>query len=229
MKQKTILITGAAKHLGAHLAKTLGKQSAYRLVLHYHKSADAIKKVAKQSNAVGYYQADLTQLDQVKTMFSKIGRVDILINTVGNFIYKPLKETGAEELKAIMENNLLSAWYCIKEALPGMRKRRFGRIINFGSVGCDQITVRPLTTPYYMAKSSLLMLSKSLAREETKNGISINMISPGVLAHGVLNNTKDVPTIPFESVGRTVLFLLDEKNAHLSGAHIEVSAGWRPE
>ena len=161
-------------------------------------------------------------------MFHQVGPVDMLVNTVGSFIYKPLAQTSLEEFHECIHNNLMTAWYCTKAALPAMRKKHYGRIINFGCVGCDQITSRPKTTPYYIAKTGLLMLTKSLAREEAARGITINMISPGVMPTGV-KPTADAPIIPFDAVARVVLWLTHDDQKYINGANLEVSAGWRPE
>ncbi len=224
---KTALITGSTSALGTAIAKLLA-QNGYELVLHYHNKVDEAKKLAKSLNAKKIVEADLMKKGEVKKMFKKIGEIDILINCVGGFVYKPLAKTTVNEYEDCFTNNYFTAVYCIYEAMPSMRKNNFGRIINFGSVGCDQITVRPLTTLYYIAKTALLMLTKSLANQENANGITINMISPGVLPGGIRPNPK-TPIIPYEAVANTVLFIIDEKNKHINGANIDVSAGWRPE
>lgn len=224
---KKALITGSTSELGQTIAKLLA-QNDYELVLHYHHKTNDAKKLAKSLGAKKIIKADLMKKAEVKKMFKNIGRVDILINCIGSFIYKPLTETSVDEFEKCFTNNFSTALYCTKEAIPTMRKNNFGRIINFGSVGCDQITVRPMTTPYYIAKTSLLMLTKSLAREENANNITVNIISPGVLPGGI-RPTPKTPIIPYEAVAEAVLFLIDEKNKHINGANLDVSAGWRPE
>ncbi|MEK7643899.1 MAG: SDR family oxidoreductase [Patescibacteria group bacterium] len=224
---KKALITGSTSELGQTIAELLA-QNGYELYLHYHNQTDEAKKLAARVGAKKIIKVDLMKKTAVKKMFKEIGRVDALVNGVGGFIYSPLAKTTVEEFEQCFANNFLTALYCANAVIPGMRKNRFGRIINFGSVGCDQITARPLTTPYYIAKTALLMLTKSLAREETKNGITVNMISPGVLPGGVKPNA-DAPIIPYESVAEAVLFLLNEKNGNVSGGNLDISGGWRPE
>ncbi len=225
--KKTILITGATGKLGQHLAETFSK-AGYEIIINYRHNETAAKKLAKKIDAKFVVQSEVTKLDEVKKMFKKIGPIDILINSVGDFIWKPLARTSEQEFHDTLHSNLLSAWYCIKAALPGMRKQKFGRIINFGSAGCDQITTRPMTTPYYIAKTGLLMLTKSLAKEEGENGITINMISPGVLASSVVR-PPGAPVIQFDDIAASVLFLIAETNPHINGANLEVTGGWRPE
>lgn len=220
-----ILITGGTGKLATVLAKALAGLG-HNIIINYRSDKKTALALAKQIKAQTI-KADVTKVSDVKKMFNKIGKIDVLINCVGDFIYKPLNKTLEQEFAKCVENNLFSAWYCIKKVLPQMRKQRFGRIINFGSAGCSQITARPFTAPYYIAKTGLLMLTRSLAREEINNGITVNMISPGVLPHGV--RPPGAPIIGYAAIANAVLFLLDEVANQITGANLDVSSGWRPE
>ncbi len=222
--KKTALITGSAKGLGAELATTL-QSEGYDIIIHYLSSEKEAKDVV---NAKQVIKADLTKKNEVEKMFKSIGPVDILINNIGDFIYSPLLDTSVDDFEYCIQNNFLSAWYCIKNALPHMQKQNFGRIINFGCVSCDQLTSRPNTTPYYIAKTSLLMLTRSLAKELKDTNITVNMISPGVLPTGYSANNPEIPTVPFDAITRSMLFLISNENNNIRGANLEVSAGWRP-
>lgn len=223
---KTVLITGAGQRLGKVIATTLA-QAGYSLILHYHTSKKETEKLGATLNAK-IVQADLSQPSEVTALFKKMPHVDSIINTVGSFIYKPLSKTSSQEFESCIENNLFVAYRLAEQALPKMKKRKFGRIINFGSVGCDQVTARPLTTPYYIGKTGLLMLTKSLAQEYQNTGVTINMVTPGVLPTGVKPKEK-VPIITFDDVARAVLFLLSTESQNFNGSNIEISGGWRPE
>lgn len=223
---KTILITGAGQRLGKTIAETFATQG-YNLILHYHKSKKETEALAKNLKAKTI-QADLQKENSVEKMFQKIGPVDIVINTIGGFIYKPITKTSAKEFEACISNNLFIAYRIAHAVLPLFQKQKFGRLINFGSVGCDQITARPLTTPYYIAKTGLFMLTKTLAQELQNTNITVNMVTPGVLPSGVKPG-KNVPLIPFDDVAKAVLFLASEEMNSFNGANLEVSGGWRPE
>lgn len=223
---KTVFIAGAGQRLGKAIAKKFAGEG-YSLILHYYKSEKQTKLLAKKLDTQTV-QADLTNLSEVQKMFASLPNIDILINTVGGFIFKPLTKTKSQELVDVLHNNLVTAWYCDSMVLPHMRKKKFGRIIHFGSVGCDQITARPNTTPYYMAKTSLLMLTKSLAAEHKNTGVTINMVSPGILPTGV-KPSSDAPVIPFDDIAKAVLFLVSNESTNINGANLEVSGGWRPE
>jgi NAD(P)-dependent dehydrogenase (short-subunit alcohol dehydrogenase family) len=241
--KKTILITGATGKLGQHIAKILAR-AGYEIIINYRKNETAAKQLARRLASIPsprgrgtkgegvrpiVIQADVTNPKEVTKLFKQAGRVDILINNVGDFIWKPLYQTSEQEFADVIDNNLFSAWYCIKAALPHMRKQKFGRIINFGSAGCDKITTRPMTTPYYIAKTGLLMLTKSLAKEEHKNGITINMISPGILPTSVVK-TEGAPIMTFDDIAKAVLFLLNTKGSDITtGSNLKISGGWEPE
>lgn len=225
--KKTALITGTAGSLCSFLAKTLHNQG-YNTILHYHTNEKLTQELAKELNSKMIIQADLTNYKEVQNMFDKIGAVDLLINGIGNFIYSPLLTTKATDFDACIHNNLMSAWYCIKEALPNMRKNNFGRIINFGCVSCDQLTSRENTTPYYIAKTALLMLTRSFGQELRNTNVRINMISPGVLPTGHSAQNPDIPNVPFDAIAQAMLFLIRDESKYIQGANLEVSAGWRP-
>ncbi len=223
---KTVLITGAGQRLGKNIAELLVK-NGYAVILHYHTSKKQTLALAKKIGAKTLY-ADFRKKNSISKMFEKIPEVDMVINTVGSFIYQPLFQTSVEQFETCIENNLFFAYALTSSAIPLFQKKNFGRIIHFGSVGCDQITARPLTTPYYIAKTGLFMLTKSFAQELKNTGITINMVTPGILPTGV-KPAKKAPTIPFDDVANVVLFLVSEENKHINGANIEVAGGWRPE
>lgn len=220
----TALITGATGALGQHLTRALAS-SGYQVIINYRHNQRIAARLA-QATTGRAIQADVTDRAAVKKLFAQAGPIDILINTVGDFIYQPLSKTAPRELAECVENNLFSAWYCLQAALPGMKKRKFGRVISFGSAGCDQLTARPFTTPYYIAKTGLLMVTRSLARDYAGSGVTINMIAPGVLPHGV--RPAGAPVVSYQEIINGVLFLLSPAASRLSGAYLEISRGWRP-
>lgn len=110
-----------------------------------------------------------------------------------------------------------------------MQKKKWGRIINFGCVGADNLTIREKTTPYYIAKSGVIMLTKVLAYEYAKYGITINSISPGILQTSVAKpKTPTGKFAEFEDIINAVNFLLKDDSSYINGANLEVAGGWRP-
>lgn len=228
---KIALVTGSALGLGREILLDLAKD--HKVVVHYNTSKreamNTLKEALKLNKAI-LVQADLKNEEQVKMMFQeireKLGDVDVLINTVGDFIYKPINETKTNEFKNTIEGNLSTAWHCTKEALPHMRNKG-GKIINFGCAGCDRLTIRKNTAPYYMAKTSLYMLTKALANEEAKNNVRINMISPGILETSEFRDKLPAARpAQFNDIIKAIRFLLSNDAEYINGANLEVSGAW---
>lgn len=235
LKGKIALVTGSAKNLGRAIAIDLAKQGA-KVVVHYRQSKKEVqttlREVKKHSSGI-LISANLTNQSNVSNMFETIekqlGSVDILINLVGNFIFEPITTTSFDTFKDVIESNLYSAFLCCKGALPGMVKRNWGRIINFGCVGAESLTVREKTTPYYIAKTGVIMLTKVLAYEYAKYGITANSISPGILETSIAKpKTPTGKFAQFEDITNAINFLLKEESSYINGANLEVSGGWKP-
>ena len=227
LENKVALVTGSAKGLGKALALELARSGAAVIInyLRSEKEAETTLKEAKElSKGSIKIRADVTDEKEVRMMFNEIrekfGRLNILVNNVGDFIYKPISEVSSGDFRHVIENNLFSAFYCCKSALPVMKN--YGRIINIGCMGCDRVTIRKMTAPYYIAKTGLWMLTKSLALE-TKKGITVNMVSPGVLESSVVKPQAEI--IRFSDISNAVMFLLSENSDKINGANIEASGG----
>lgn len=234
IKNKIALVTGSAKNLGRAIAIDLARQGAKVVVVYHQSKKEADKtlmEVKKHSTGI-IIKADLKKEKEVTSMNRfievKLGRVDILINLVGNFIYEPISTTSFEKFKDVIESNLYSTFLCCKEFLPGMVENKWGRIINFGNVGSENIQIREKTTPYLIAKTSVIMLTKVLAHEYAIFGITVNSISPGVLKTSIAK--PKTPTgiyADFSDIINTINFLLKKESAYINGANIEVAGGFR--
>ena len=230
------MVSGAAKGLGRDLALALA-QDGYCVVVHYNKSANEAKKVAADISKVSesfVLGADLAQEDEVQEMFGRIlkkfGRVDLLVNNVGNFLYKEFGKTTNTQFRDVLESNIYSTLYCSREALAIMRKQKEGYIINIGSVGAERFTFRHKSVPYFLAKNAVYILTKTMAWEEAKNGIHINMVSPGSMKTDIFGK-NDFPMgreTLYQDVVDAVRFLISEKAYYINGANIEVSGGFVP-
>lgn len=238
MKQSpthTALITGGAKHLGAAIAIGLAKQGI-DVAVHYHTSkTDAqktVREVKKYSRGC-VVTGDVSRPDDVEVMFEQtekeLGPVDILVNLVGNFIYEPINGTTFETFRDVIESNLYGTFLCCRRALTAMQQKKWGRIINFGCIAADSITIRKNTTPYYIAKTGVIMLTKVLAHEYIKDGITVNSISPGILETSIAKPPTPSGTYAqFSDIIHAIQFFLKEESGYVSGANIEVAGGWRP-
>lgn len=234
ISNKIALITGSAKNLGRAIALDLAKKGA-KVVIHYQSSEKEAKQtlneIKKHSEGI-MVQADLINEKEIINLFQTIkkesGTVDILVNTIGNFIFEPITSTTFAKFKDVIESNLYSTFLCCREALPTMQKKKWGRIINFGCVGADNLTIREKTTPYYIAKTGVIMLTKVLAYEYAKYGITINSISPGILQTSVAKpKTPSGKFAEFADIINAVNFLLKDDSSYINGANLEVAGGWR--
>ncbi len=233
---KTALVTGSAKGLGRAIAVDLAKQG-YIVCVNYRTSRklaeETLKEVKKNSLQSIAIQGDMSISNDANAAIGKIvenfGAIDVLVNNAGDFIMKKLGDMSEAEFRAIIDSNLMSAFLCSTAAIPFMRKRKQGNIINIGASGCDNLLSKPLTTPYYIAKSGVLLLTRQFAEDEFKNGIRVNMISPGVMENSVAfpKNMVKGQITSFDDVNNAIRFLLSEKSKIISGANIHVTGGWQ--
>jgi len=231
------LVTGSTRGIGRDIALNLA-DTASGVAVHFNKNSKAaeevvaeIKKKGKKSKA---FRADLTCEKEAVNLIEEVekyfGKVDILVNNFGPILVKPWEEVTSEEWKGIFQGNLLSALFCLKSALPGMRKRGWGRIINLGYSRAEQITAFPTIAPYAVAKAGLLILTRTIAATEASLGITVNMVSPGLVEGGVLPKHNDVPSGrlgKFTDVSQAVVFLSSLEAGYITGNNLVVAGGWK--
>jgi NAD(P)-dependent dehydrogenase (short-subunit alcohol dehydrogenase family) len=233
---KIALVTGAERNLGRAIGIDLARQGA-QVAVHYYKSKEAAKKTLREVEKYtrGHLvRADLKRENEVISLFHRVnqalgGSVDILVNLIGNFIYKPIEKVSFLQFRDCIESNLYSVFLCCRRVFPAMQKKKWGRIVNFGCVGAETLTVRKKTTPYFIAKTGVIMLTKVLAYAYAKDGITINCVSPGILTTSKVKlKTPTGKKANFEDIINVINFLLKEKSRYINGANVEVAGGWRP-
>lgn len=163
-------------------------------------------------------------------IFSKTKTIDILVNTVGNFVYKKLWDYSFADFQDTIESNLYSVFLCTEQVLPGMKKKKWGRIINFGCADCQNPSQRKNAAPYYSAKSGLLLLTKSWAQELRQFGVTVNMISPGVVETSAVlpSNLRAGQLVKVAEIAAAAESFLDPQNAQSTGTNLEIAKGWKP-
>jgi 3-oxoacyl-[acyl-carrier protein] reductase len=208
------------------------------VAVHYKNNRDAAEKVAKKirekGKVVSCFRADLTKEKEALVLVSKVedkfGKIDILVNNFGPILVKSWEKVTSSEWDYILQSNLMSALYCLKAVLPGMRKRKWGRIINLGYSRAEQLVAFSKITPYAIAKTGLLILTRSVAASEASAGITVNMVSPGLMEGGILPESKSVPRGrlgKLEDISSAVLFLVSEEADFISGTNLIVAGGWK--
>jgi 3-oxoacyl-[acyl-carrier protein] reductase len=243
LEGKVALVTGSSRGIGREIALTLARKGA-TLIINYlsaRAKAQEVVNLIKECGSAGVaIQADITNPEQAQNLIEEIikeyGRLDILINNVGRYYYKDITELTPEEWVSVININLNGSFYCAKYALEHMRRQRYGRIISIAAAGMDHITAARFSTPYAIAKTGLIILSKSLAVAEAKYGITVNIIAPGYVDKGDLcleEKRKAEKQIPIgrlanpQEIADAVVFLVSEKANYITGACLTISGGWR--
>jgi 3-oxoacyl-[acyl-carrier protein] reductase len=237
MKDIVALVTGSSRGIGRDIALRLAeKENA--VAVHYHSQRQEAESVAEMIRVRGgqgaVFQADLTKEQEagslIQNVIKEFGKIDILVNNFGPILVKPWQEVVAGEWEDIFRSNLLSALFCIQAALPNMRDRKWGRIINLGYSRVEQLASFQTITPYAVAKAGLLILTRSVAVSEASSGITVNMVSPGLMEDGVLPANTNIPAGrlgTFTDVSGAVQFLVSRKAGYITGTNVIVAGGWK--
>lgn len=253
---KTALVTGSTSGIGLGIARALAARGA-NIVLNGFGSDDEIEKlragIAREHGvAVCHDGADLAQPDAIATMMgnalTRFGSVDILVNNAGIQHVAPIDEFPVAKWDAILAINLTASFHTIRLALPGMKARQWGRIVNIASA--HALVASPYKSAYVAAKHGIAGLTKTVALEVAQQGITMNAICPGYVwtplvekqipdtakARGLTESQviNDVllhaqPTRRFVQVAEIAeltAFLASDAAASLTGAVIPVDGGW---
>lgn len=240
---RVALVTGASRGLGRSIALALAREGA-RIAFCYRANRSAAQNALRQVQACGVevlaVQADVTRSEQaeklVEATLKQFGRVDILINNVGEFGWHPVHESTLEEWEQILASNLLSVVYMSKQVIPVMRRQRWGRIVNLGAVGADRAFGQAKISAYAAAKAAVVAFTRSLAIEEARNAITVNVVTPSILDDRDLTveeaqRIRDArfpagrPPTP-DDVTAAVKFFLSEEAGYITGQTLTVSGGW---
>lgn len=230
------LVTGGARRLGRQLCLRLAEEG-WDLVVNYRDSRSDAEALVEQLGGLGAgaraIQADISQADQVEAMFQSVsrteGRLDLLVNNVGNYEPRPVRLLEPAEWDACLAANLSGAFYCCHHALE-LLEASGGQIVSLGYAGVDALVGNPEAPAYQVSKTGLLVLTKSLA-EALAPRVRVNMLSPGHL-----ENSVDLPediegTIPggraggLDEVAEALLWLLEAH--YVTGVNIDVAGGYR--
>ena len=243
LRQKVALVTGGTRGIGKGIAAALGREGA-RLAIAYRSNKAAAQNTLRElqaSGAEGFaIETDVTEPSKagflVETVAERYGRLDILVNNVGEFRWRLLAESSLEEWQEILNSNLLSVLYVTKAALPTMRRQRWGRIINLGAVGAERAFGQAKISAYAAAKAAVVAFSRSLAIEEAKHGITVNVVNPSNLDERelTLDEARRIRDARFpvgrpptaEDVAAAVKFFASEEADYVTGQVLNVSGGW---
>jgi 3-oxoacyl-[acyl-carrier protein] reductase len=209
----------------------------------YRKSEAAAASLRAELLARGTHilmvRADVSQASAARDLCfeveSECGRIDALINCIGSYHRVPLMEETLEGWHSAFDDNLHPVFYLSRSVAPGMMRRGWGRIVNFGMVNADQLAGQPFIAAHYIAKAGVLALTRSFAKALAPHGITVNSISPGFIDTGGVPGgvlSESFQTIPAGYLGKpddvasAVLYLLSDEARYVNGANIQISGGW---
>ena len=252
----TALVTGSTSGIGLGIATAFAERGA-NVVLNGFGDAAAIETIrsgleAAHGTRVVYDSADLSKADAIESMMGRLtaqfGVIDILVNNAGIQFVSPVDEFPVDRWNAILALNLDASFHLIRLVLPGMKARKWGRIINIASA--HALVASPFKAAYVAAKHGIAGLTKTVALEVATQGITMNAICPGYVwtplvekqipdtakARGLTEEqvVNDVlqhaqPTKRFVQVSEVAAlaaFLASRDAASITGAIIPIDGGW---
>lgn len=231
-----VLVTGSARGVGKSIALRLGR-AGNEVVVHYQSSREQAEQVVLEIEGSGgtahLVSGDVTRPDEVETMATSIGEavggLDALINNVGGFILKDFDDLTVEDWDAQIASTVSATYYVSRAMLPMLREGG-GRIVNISDSGADRLSARPRNLPYYVGKTGILIVTKTMAVTEAPYQVTVNAIMPGVIENS--DPLPDPSRIPagrhgtFDDIAAAVDFLLAERSGYITGSFIQVGGGW---
>lgn len=202
LKEKTVLVTGASRGIGRAAALALAEAGA-DVAVNYQSSFEAARDVCAEVRRLGVrartYQADVSDEDQAQQLVEKIvddfGRIDVLVNNAGITRDKSFVKMSRAMWDEVLRVNLEGPVNVIRAVLPGMVANGWGRIINVSSIVGQ--TGNFGQANYSAAKGALISLTKTLAREVARKGVTVNAVAPGFIATDM---TRDLAPASLEAV-----------------------------
>jgi 3-hydroxybutyrate dehydrogenase len=259
LKGKSALVTGSTSGIGLAIARAMAAQGANVTINGFGDKA-AIEKerggIEKEFSVKAVYSpADMTKpaeiADMVKTAEKMFGSLDVLVNNAGIQFVSPIEDFPIDKWDQILAINLSAAFHAIRAAVPGMKSRKWGRIISTASA--HSLVASPFKSAYVTAKHGIAGLTKTVALELATFGVTCNCISPGYVwtplvekqipdtakARGITEEEvkRDVilaaqPTKEFvtvEEVASLAVYLCSDAAKSITGANLSIDGGWTAE
>ncbi|MFD1328916.1 3-hydroxybutyrate dehydrogenase [Mycoplana ramosa] len=253
---KTAVVTGSTSGIGLAIATAFAK-SGTNVVINGLGSLTEVEALRERLEGLGagkviFHPADMTRPAEIADLMavaaSEFGGVDILVNNAGIQHVEKIEDFPVEKWDQIIAINLSSSFHTIRAAIPGMKAKGWGRVINIASA--HGLIASPFKAAYVAAKHGIMGLTKSVALEVAENGITVNAICPGYVltplvekqipdtarARGISEAQvksdvmlKFQPTKEFvsvEEVASTTLFLASDAARSITGTHISIDGGW---
>ena len=250
LEGKVALVTGSTSGIGLAIARTLAAQGAKLMINGFGVPAE-IERECRELGAI-HDNADMSKPDQIEAMMKRcadeLGGPDILVNNAGIQHVSPVEDFPTDRWDAIIAINLSSAFHTTRFAVPAMKAKKWGRIINTASA--HSLVASPNKSAYVAAKHGIAGFTKTVALEVATSGVTVNCISPGYVwtplverqipdtmktrgltREQVMNDVllAAQPTKRFvtpEEVAALALFLCRDEAASITGANLSMDGGW---
>lgn len=250
LQGKVALVTGSTSGIGLAIARALAAEGA-KLMINGFGDPGEIERLTKELGAV-HDGADMSDPAAIERMMKRcadtLGTPDVLVNNAGIQHVSPIEEFPPEKWNAIIAINLSAAFHTIRLGIPAMKQKRWGRIINTASA--HSLVASPNKAAYVAAKHGIAGLTKTVALEAARDGITVNCISPGYVWTPLVENQipdtmkarnmtreqvmNDVllaaqPTKQFvtpEQIAALAVFLCRDEASAITGANISMDGGW---
>ena len=240
---KTVVVTGGSRGIGKAIS-SLFAENDYNVVINYNKSENLAIQLAEHLKASGYnvevFKADVSKSCEAKELMAfahkTFGSVDVLINNAGVAQQKLLTDITDEDFANMITINLASQFYCCREAAKYMINKKYGNIINISSMW--GISGASMESHYSAAKSGIIGLTKSLAKELGPSNIRVNCLAPGLIntdmnAHldsdtisELVNATQLCRIGTPEDIAAAALFLASDQASFITGQTISIDGGF---
>ncbi len=231
------LVTGAARGLGLATARRL-KQRGDRAIVAWRSDNQSSRAVREEFGEFAL-RCDCEDERSVRELFASIqrlaGRLDHVVHAVGEYESGPLAELESKTLRRLFSSNVESAFLVARGARELLRSSK-GSLVFFGCTGLDGLRAKREAAAYSAAKSALIVFAKSLALEEAKFGVRVNVVSPGMIPHEhAASDTLDPKLAARIPLGRTgtpdeiadaILWLTSKAANYVTGANVEVGGGF---
>jgi len=243
LEGRVALVTGGSRRIGKVIALALARGGADVAITYRTRRMEA-REVVRSIRALGRrsvaVRADLTRPADcrraVERTAAQWGRLDILVNNVGEWLVQPVEAMDLDAWRRVLDSNLTATFLCSKHALPFMRRQKWGRIVNLGAAGAYRAHGSADMSAFYAAKAGIVAFSKALAREVGRDGITVNVVSPGIIEDPELPRSKarrrKDAQAPVgrpgtgEDIASAVLFLVSDEAEFITGEVLGVTGGW---
>lgn len=242
MTPRVALITGGAKGIGRGIALDLAARQ-WHIAICYRTSAEQAEETAQAVEARGgraiTRRCDVSDPAAARDFAASVekewGRIDALINGAGPYHRVNLFDETVEGWNEMFDGNLHPIFYLVQAVAPGMKARKYGRIITFSMANTEQMVSQPDVTAHYIAKAGVLILTRTLAKLLAPHGVTVNAISPGFIDSGSAppeELTAMAKRIPagyigtVEDIVAAARFLLSDDARYINGANIQISGAW---